>query len=62
MVQMVITLNVTPSCHLVDWWEVRTVTLKRGRNPRLGLFEPAAQEPCWGDCTRYAAHRVQFGL
>jgi len=30
MVQMVITLNVTPSCHLVDWWEVRTVTLKKG--------------------------------
>jgi len=30
MIQMVITLNVTPSCHLVDWWELRTVTLKKG--------------------------------
>ena len=46
MVQMDITLNVTPSSHLVDWWQVRTVTLERGRHPRFGLFELAAQEPC----------------
>ena len=47
MVQMDITLNVTPSGHRVDWWQVRTVTLESGTSPSvLVLLEAAVQEAC----------------